>query len=64
MLGRLDKVLVLKFVLKPIKQPIYRVQYGSWPNHKNLSNGVKKIWDIKQVAEYCLMVSGRDPEDV
>ena len=34
-LGRLDKVLVWKFVLKPISQPRYRVQDGSWPNHKN-----------------------------
>ena len=25
---------VLKFVLKPTNQPRYRVQDGSWPNHK------------------------------
>ena len=39
-LGCLDKVLVLKFVLKPSNQPRYRVQDGSWPNHKS---GRKKV---------------------
>ena len=34
-LGRLDKVLVLKFVLTRTNRPRYRVQDGSWPNHKN-----------------------------
>ena len=41
-LGRLDKVLVLKFVLtqahrqtdRQTDRPRYRVQDGSWPNHK------------------------------
>ena len=40
-LGRLDKVLVLKFVLtqtdRQTDQPRYRVQDGLWPNHKNTS---------------------------
>ena len=42
-LGRLDKVIVLKFVLTRTNQPRYRVQDGSWPNHKNkLSDDIKK----------------------
>ena len=32
----LNKVLVLKFVLTRTEQPRYRVQDGSWPNHKNV----------------------------
>ena len=38
-LGCLDKVLVLKFVLKPTHPPRYRVQDGSWPNHKKTAQG-------------------------
>ena len=34
-LERLDKVLVSKFVLTDMDRPRYRVQDGSWPNHKN-----------------------------
>ena len=37
-LGRLDKVLVLKFVLTWTNRPRYRVQDGSWPNHKKCKN--------------------------
>ena len=34
-LGRLDKVLVLKFLLTQTDRPRYPVQDGSWLNHKN-----------------------------
>ena len=39
-LGCLDKVLVLKFVLKPR----YQVQNGSWPNHKKDRLCLIKSW--------------------
>ena len=35
------------FVLRPSDQPVFRLQDGSWPNHKNLTTDFGKSFAVK-----------------